>query len=124
MPIYNTKTAAIALGVTPKWLDNLLSHNDIPTLHGELQGISRRLSLPAVMTIAVARELIQVLQLPAPTALRLADQLLTNDDGNVAVSPDLRFTLQRDRFRSSLTEALDRAVEVAPTPRRGRPRKR
>ena len=124
MPIYNTKTAAIALGVTSKWLDNLLSHNGIPTLHGESQGISRRLSLPAVMTIALARELIQTLQLPAPAALRLADRLLSNDDGNVTISPDLCLTLHRDHFRSGLIQMLDRAVEVAPTPRRGRPRKR
>ena len=123
MPIYNTKTAAIALGVTPKWLDNLLSHNDLPTLHGETQGVSRRLSLPAVMTIAVARELIQALQLPAPTALRLADRLISND-GNVTVSPDICLTFRRDHFRSGIIDLLDRAVEVAPTPRRGRPRKR
>lgn len=124
MPIYSTKTVAIALGVKPKWLDNLLSHNDLPTLHSESQGISRRLSLPSVMTIAVARELIQTLQLPAPAALQLADRLLSNGDGNVSLSPDLCLTLKRDRFRSGLLDMLDRAVEVAPTPRRGRPRKR
>jgi hypothetical protein len=124
MPLYNTTTTAAVLGVTPKWLDNLLSHNDIAGLSKESQGVARRLSISAITTLAVAKELIDVLNLPSPAALRLAERILSNQSCEVAVSPNLTITLRADLLKADILSRLARAVETVPAPRRGRPPKR
>lgn len=121
MPFYNTVTAAAAIGVTPKWLDNLLSHNNLEDIQRDSQGVARRLSFKTITILALAEELINSVQLAAPSALRLAEQLLADPGGEVAVSPRLRITVQTDALRSTVLSRLARAVEVTPTPRRGRP---
>lgn len=124
MPLYNTSAAAAAMGVTPKWLDNLLSHNRIDAVPSESQGIARRLSIAAVTQLVLAKELTESLDLPSPAALRLAGRLLESQSGDIRVSPTLRITLSIDDLKANVLERLTRAVEIAPTPRRGRPPKR
>ncbi len=124
MPLYNTATTAVALDVTPKWLDNLLSHNDIDGLRSESQGVARRLSLETIITLALAKELIDTINLSAPAALRLAVQVNTNGGGEIALTPHLHATIRLDALKIDVLTRLARAVEVAPTPRRGRPPKR
>lgn len=121
MPYYNTVTAAAAIGVTPKWLDNLLSHNSLEDIQSDSQGVARRLSFRTITILSLAKELIDTVQLPAPAALRLAERLLADPGGEVVVSERLRITVQVDAIRSSVLSRLARAVEVTPTPRRGRP---
>ena len=124
MPLYNTTTTAAALGVKPKWLDNLLSHNDIQGLQSESQGVSRRLSLGTVITLALAKELIDTIGLPAPAALRLAVRINNNPVSEIALSPHLSVSTRADALKAAVLSRLAGAVEVAPTPRRGRPPKR
>ncbi|MEO6864919.1 MAG: hypothetical protein ABI229_05665 [Gemmatimonadaceae bacterium] len=124
MPLYNTATTAAALDVTPKWLDNMLSHNNIDGLRSESQGVARRLSLATITTLAVAKELIDAMGLPTPAALRLALQINNNVGSELALSPHLHITIQLDALKIDVLTRLARAVEVAPTPRRGRPPKR
>ena len=128
MPLYNTATTATALNVSPKWLDNLLSHNDLTGVQSESQGVSRRLPLSTVVTVALTKQLIDGLGLSAGTAVRLAEELTRNSDGNgdreVALSPHLRLGVELGSLRSSIVDQLSHAVETAPSPRRGRPPKR
>lgn len=124
MPLYNTSTAATAIGVTPKWLDNLLSHNHLDAVPSESQGVARRLSVSAVTLIVLAKELIENLDLPSPAALRIATTLMASPSGDIQLSPVLRLSLSTDELRANVLDRLARAVEVAPTPRRGRPPKR
>ena len=124
MPLYNTATTASALRVTPKWLDNLLSHNDLTGVQSESQGVSRRLPLSAVMAITLAKQLIDQLGIPSSMSVRLAEELLRNGDGTLAVSPQLHLNVALDSLRESVMEQLSHAVETAPSPRRGRPPKR
>ena len=124
MPLYNTSTAAAAMGVTPKWLDNLLSHNRIDIVRSDSQGVARRLSVAAVTQLVLAKELIENLDLPSPAALRIAGTLLASPSGESRLSPTLRISVSIDDLRTDVLERLTRAVEVAPTPRRGRPPKR
>jgi len=124
MPLYNTATAATAIGVSNKWLDNLLSHNRIAGVQSESQGVSRRLSLAAITQIALTRDLVDLLNVPVSTAVRLAAALLADPDGNNLGDSPLRITVDLGEFRAGVLESLARAVELAPTRRRGRPPKR
>ncbi len=124
MPLYNTATTASALRVTPKWLDNLLSHNDLTGVQSEAQGVSRRLPLSTVMAIALATQLIDQLDIPSSTAVRLAEEMMRKGDGKIALSPQLHLGVALDSLRESVMEQLSHAVETAPSPRRGRPPKR
>ncbi|MEO9225608.1 MAG: hypothetical protein ABI328_04450 [Gemmatimonadaceae bacterium] len=121
MPFYNTATAAAALEVSPKWLDNLLSHNELDGIAREPQGVARRLPLTAILVISLARELIDTTGLSAPSALKLADRLLNSSSQDGPLSPVFTITVNRDALQSTLLRKLARAVETAPTPRRGRP---
>ena len=124
MPLYNTATAATAIGVTSKWLDNLLSHNHIPGVQSESQGVSRRLSLAAVTQIALTKELIQLLNVPIPTAVQVASTMLADPDGKSLGDSPIRMTIDLHEFQAEVLQCLARAVELAPTRRRGRPPKR
>ena len=124
MPSYNTATVASALGVTPKWLDNLLSHNDLDGAERASQGVARRLSFATVTVLSLAKELIDAVGIKAPTAIELASQLLNSASGEFIVSPRLNIKVQADSLQADVLDALARAVEIAPSPRRGRPPKR
>lgn len=124
MPLYNTSTTAAALGVTPKWLDNLLSHNEIAGLSQESQGVARRLSLASVTQIALAKELIDELDLSARSALQIAQRILEEPDGSLTLSPRLALQVSINELRAHVLAQLAHAVEIAPSPRRGRPPKR
>lgn len=129
MPLYNTATAASALGVPPKWLDNLLSHNDIDGVSGGRQGVPRRLSADAIRTIALARELTAAIGVTMPAAVRLAGELLSSPgDGTATTVVSRRFSdvvsVQCDlgALAREVAHGLAHAVEVTPHPARGRPR--
>lgn len=124
MPLYNTATVASAIGVTPKWLDNLLSHNKIAGVQGETQGVSRRLSLSAVTHLLLTKEIMDAMDLGSSTALTLARQLLASPNAELAATPLVRIAFDPEVLRADVLARLARAVELVPTPRRGRPPKR
>jgi hypothetical protein len=123
MPLYNTTTTALALNIPLKWLDNLLSHHKIPGVHQAKQGIPRRLSPEALEIIAVTHALSQS-GLPIPTALELSHTLCTTPESPIALTPFLTLSLDIPLLRRTLSNHLTRAIEIAPTPQRGRPPKR
>src|SRR6185312_11775282 len=98
MPLYNTATAATAIGVSSKWLDNLLSHNDIPGVQSESQGVSRRLSLAAVAQIALTKDLVDLLNVPVSTAVRVAADILADPQGEALAGSSIRLTMDLDEF--------------------------
>lgn len=121
MPIYTTSSAATALGVPPKWIDNLLSHNKIDGVQQAGQGVSRRLSIESVMVIAVTRTFMESLHVPAGYAIEMAERLIVSPPGGVALSPAISVTVDLVGLQQSLLRGLAHAVEVTPHPPRGRP---
>lgn len=117
---YTIATAALALGTSVKWLDNVLSHNRVPGVAQERQGISRRLTVEALLILALAVLLIQELGLPTSKAITLAEGL-TRNDGRYSAHQGLNLNLDLASFRLQLLERLENAVEIAPIPKRGRP---
>lgn len=124
MPLYNTATTAVALEVSPKWLDNLLSHNKIDGATSKRQGVARRLSLSAIERVAIVRDLSSDLGLSVATALRVADYLLQEPGRSYAVSPSVTLSLDVVALNVEIAGRLAHAVEMAPHPSRGRPTKR
>src|ERR1700693_1417931 len=117
---YTIATAALALGTSIKWLDNVLSHNRVPGVAQERQGISRRLTVEGLLLLALAVLLIQEFGLPTPKAIALAEELAKNE-GRYIAERGLNLGLDLASFRVQLLESLENAVEIAPVPRRGRP---
>ena len=118
---YTIATAALALGTSVKWLDNVLSHNRVPGVARERQGISRRLTVEGLLVLALAALLIQELGLPTSKAIALAEDL-AKKDGRYSTHQGLNLSLDLTSFRLELLEQLENAVEIAPVPKRGRPR--
>jgi hypothetical protein len=122
MRAYTVATIAMTLNVSPKWLDNTLSHNRIDGVIQARQGISRKLSPHAVLTLYIALRLIQDLEIPLKKALTLAHDLSrSRDGGGHSVSRGLSITLDIDQSVEEISRRLARAVEITPLPRRGRP---
>ena len=131
MPLYNTATVAAAIGASPKWLDNLLSHNKIDGVSGGRQGVGRRLSADAVRIVALSKELIEHAALSAPAAVGIAATIVgeTSPDGRAApanrvrLSPSVWLELDTMALEREVSAGLAHAIEVTPRPPRGRPRR-
>jgi len=117
---YTIATAALALGTSVKWLDNVLSHNRVSGVAQERQGISRRLTVEGLLVLALVVLLIQELGLPTLRAIVLAEDLAKNE-GRYMAQQGLNIALDLLSFRIRLLERLENAVEIAPVPKRGRP---
>ncbi len=117
---YTVATAALALGMPVKWVDNILSHNKLAGIQRERQGVARRLSVDGLIILSLAALLIHELGLPATNAITIAEEIMKRG-GRYVAEQGLTLELDLATFRDSLLERLERAVEIAPTPRRGRP---
>ncbi len=117
---YTVATAALALDMPVKWLDNVLSHNDVQGVAQLRQGVSRKLSIEGLLVLAVASSLVQELGTPMARAIGIAHALLKTE-GRYESPQGINVSLDLPRFRITLLERLENAVEMAPAPRRGRP---
>lgn len=122
MRAVTTGTAAFALGVTKKDLDNILSRYPIRGFERGRQGQARRLSLASIEQVAIAIDLAHDYAIPVPTALLLAEEALSSPEG-VILSPGRHLALHvdLDRIRRDIQAKLTDAIERVIPPRRGRP---
>jgi hypothetical protein len=119
---YTVATAALAIGMPIKWIDNILSHHKVLGIRQERQGVARRLSVEGLLVLALTALLIHELGLPTTKALIVANGILRGN-GKYSGAQGVRIELDLAAFQSGLLERLEHAVEVAPIPRRGRPPK-
>lgn len=126
---YSVGTAALALDIDPKWLDNLLSHHRVDGVTQARQGVARRLGPGALHVIATVHRLNRELQIPVEAALRLAHELwqppgnADPTDTTTVRNGDIELRLARAAIRNRVAVALVEALEMAPRPKRGRPPK-
>ncbi|MDP9205428.1 MAG: hypothetical protein M3P12_08225 [Gemmatimonadota bacterium] len=118
---YTVATAALALEMPVKWIDNILSHNKLAGIRQERQGVARRLSVEGLVMLALTSLLIHELGLPTPRAITVTQEIIKGG-GRYSAPQSLAIEIDLIAFQNSLLERLERAVEVVPTPRRGRPR--
>ena len=119
MRAYDPALAALALGVEPKWLDNTISLHDVPGVVRETRGVTRRLSMRALVVLAIARDLQLELGVPLTRAVPLARRLV--DAPRVPVGSILAVTVDPDAVERSITDRLATAMERFVPRRRGRP---
>jgi hypothetical protein len=117
---YTTATAALALDLPVKWVDNVISHFRISGVEQARQGIARRLSVDAVLVLSVISMLGEHLKVPTARALDIA-QLLVSGQGQLTWPDGVQLSVDLKLIRAQLLDHLAGAVEVAPVPRRGRP---
>ena len=116
---YTVATAALAVGTTVKWVDNVLSHISVPGVAQSHQGVARRISAEAVLQLQVAGALSDTLGIPVERAVEAAGHLLRR--GRWEVGRGIAIELDQASVLPELAARLEYAVEAAPLPRRGRP---
>jgi hypothetical protein len=119
---YTVATAALAIGMPIKWVDNVLSHNKLIGIRQDRQGVARRLSIEGLLVLALTALLIEELGMSTAKAIVAAEGMV-NGGGRYSAERGMSIELDLAAFRSGLLEQLEHAVEVAPIPRRGRPPK-
>jgi hypothetical protein len=123
---YSVRLIALTLRVPAKWLDNLLSHHELPGIIGGRQGLERQITDDGLLAIELARALTLDLGIPLSRAVAFARSALADPVaaekglavGSVVVMsfriPDIEV-----RLRAQLMEAME-AIGRIP---RGRPRR-
>lgn len=119
MRLYSVAVASLAIDAPSKWLDNLLSHHQIPGVITERRGVARRIPHSALIHLALARELHIALHLGVRDAIRVAGALLDDREHAVHASGHLRVTFDRTALERDVTLRLHAALESAPAPKRG-----
>jgi hypothetical protein len=108
-----------------KWVDNLLSHYQLPgVLHGR-QGVQRRVSDDGLLAIELARVLNQEIGVPLPSvAPMVRDALASRASGVASLSLARGVTLVLDlaAIERQLLGGVVVAMESLPRVVRGRPR--
>ena len=124
MRAYTVAATAVALGVSSKWVDNVLSHHQVPGVHQARQGIARRVTPAALLILDIALGLVRSLGLPLPQALDTARRLIDAKGSGITLSGAASIQIRADMaaLTDDLNVRLERAVEMSPIPRRGRPR--
>ena len=120
MRAYTVATAAFALSTDKKWVDNLLSHHEVPGVAHAQRGVRRRIPPSSMRIIAIARTLVADLSLPLHRAVALAIELETEEKSAFRISEHIVLHLDRVRLLSELARRLDEAAEFAAVPKRGR----
>lgn len=122
---YDVRTVALTLDVDPKWIDNLLSHYDVPGCTGSKQGVQREITDPGLRAIAVIRMLQTDIGVSVQRAVQLVQRAIANQ-GNLdtlRTERGSRIDLQFGALESEVQARLAEALEAVPRRRRGRPRK-
>jgi hypothetical protein len=117
---YTVATAALAIGVPIKWVDNILSHNKLIGIRQQRQGIARHLGIEGLVVLALTALLIDQLGLPTTKAISVATEIMKGS-GRYVREPGLSIEIDLASFQADLLQRLENAVEIAPVPRRGRP---
>jgi hypothetical protein len=121
---YDIAIASLAISAPAKWTDNLLSQHGLPEVASSRHGVSRLISYPALVRLALIRQLHTWLGLGVGDAIRIAGELLDSGDTHAHESGQLRLTFDRPGLERVLDARLADVLESAPAPRRGRPPKK
>jgi hypothetical protein len=122
---YTVAATAIALGVSKKWVDNVLSHHRIPGVLQKRQGITRRVTPEALLRLELVGVLTTTLDISILRALDLANRLIEEQGKGIDLpeSPHIRLSANLRAIAAELNERLEHALEISPNPRRGRPQR-
>lgn len=118
---YHVDIAVFAARADRKWVDNLLSHFDVPGVEAANQGVASRVSAHAIYHVALTRRLAHDAGMSVATALEYAQRLLTTDANHVAIGQALELRIDRQAFQREMDALIAEGVESIVPRRRGRP---
>jgi hypothetical protein len=123
---YDAKLIAHTIAVPFKWVDNLLSHHELPGVARARQGVQRRITEDGLIAIEIVRLLSVELGLAVGRAVAIARGAVRDGTPEVRVSihSHLAVVIQMADVERSLRERLVEASEAVGRARRGRPRTR
>jgi hypothetical protein len=121
---YHVEVVRHAADVDLKWVDNLLSHFDVPGVQRWRQGVARKISLDGIYHVALVRRLNRELHLPVSAAVTLAKRLLAGESDYPVVVSGIELRIDRPALEAEVDRRVDEAVEASTRPRRGRPPQR
>ena len=122
MRAYTVTATAVTLGVTRKWIDNVLSHHSVEGVLHEKQGIQRQVTPIGLLTLEIALGLGRSMSVPIGRALEMSNHLIAARGGEVPFGPSLKLRADIDSISRQLNDRLEHALEMTPIPKRGRPR--
>jgi hypothetical protein len=121
MKTLSTDSAAVALGVYRKTLDNMLAREGRSLIGVGRRGRSRRIPIGVLERIAIALILGRDLGVTIAKGIELAESIIGSPGSPVRVGSlatiDFDLARLRDALEASVTEALESVAE----PTRGRP---
>jgi len=123
MRAYTVTAAAVTLGVPRKWVDNALSHYVVPGVVQRKQGVTRKVTPQGVLILEISLGLVRTLGVPLHLALEAAKALTAaaESTAQLPVGPYATLTVDVAAIMRDTNARLAHAVEVAPSPKRGRP---
>jgi hypothetical protein len=121
MRAYSVAVASLSINAPKKWTDNAISQHNIDGIISTQRGVARRITFPALLTLAIARVLQADLGMSLSGAIRVATGLLSLPDGREMHVGPLTISMDIAAARRALEMRLADAMESAPRPRRGRP---
>lgn len=123
MRAYTVAATAVTLEMPGKWVDNTLSHFQVPGVSQSRQGVSRKLTPQAILILAISLRLTRDLGIPFQLALDLAKRLAELDDAEarLTIGGEISLGINVVSVARDTDARLAHAVEVTPIPRRGRP---
>lgn len=121
---YHVDIAQFAADADAKWIDNLLSHFDVPGVEARRQGVARRISEDGIFHIVLVRRLTRELAVPNERAVAIATRLLSAAGESDYLVGGLSLRLDRGYFEREVAARIAIAVESIVPARRGRPPQR
>lgn len=119
MRAVTTATAAAAIGMQKKALDNLLGRLELPEAVSGRQGVDRRIPVSLLSDLLLTAELSDQLGIPIRTAFALARRLAA---GTIEAGPFLRVHADTVSIQGEVDRQLEVAIETVVRKPRGRPR--
>jgi hypothetical protein len=118
---YHVDIARHVANADCKWMDNLLSHFDVPGVTRGKQGLPRRLTEDGIAHVVLVRRLSSVLGVRIGDAVTLASNLLSHTS-SVAIDSGVDLRIDRSVFFAEVGDLVRHAAEAIEPARRGRPR--
>src|SRR5690348_7405107 len=99
---YHIDIAVFAAESDRKWVDNLLSHFDVPGVDSAKQGVARRISAHGIYHVALVRVLSRDAGMSVEVALAFARRLLTTDANHAELADGLELRMDRRTFQEAV----------------------
>ena len=122
MARFDIRVAASALGIDEQWISVVLTRFPVVGVTRGRRGVTRTLSLDAVVCVGIAHALIDDADFGVEPALAAAHRLLGEAGGELRFgSGTLRLTIDVAEARRTARARLAQAVETSVEIHRGRP---